>query len=113
MNIIIEAPFSMVERDRIVIESKINYLKRYESRMIKVSVFFKTDIGSNPNDVLCGIRIDVPGYDLFAEQTDSNAMRAFSASYNSIKRQVKQRRRKLNDQWSPVKEINEIVNNTY
>ena len=113
MNIIIEAPFLIGDKDKMLIESKINYLKRYESRIIKVSAFFKTEIGSKPNDVLCGIRLEVPGYDLFAEQTDSNAMRAFSASYNSIKRQAKQRRRKLNDQWSPVREISEIVYNTY
>ena len=113
MNIIIESPFTISEKDKEVIEKRINYLKKYESRIIQVNVFFKTGGGSNPNTILSEIRILVPGNDLFAEQKDEDAMKAFSSAYSSIKRQVKERRKKLNDHQSPIKEINEIVNNTY
>jgi putative sigma-54 modulation protein len=113
MNILIESPFALSDKDKAIIESKINYLKKYESRIIQANVFFKKGGGTNPNTILSEIRILVPGNDLFAERSDVDAIKAFSSSYSSIKRQVKERRKKLNDHKSPIKEINEIVNNTY
>lgn len=113
MNIIIESSFALSTKDKENIKTKINYLKKYESRIIQVNVFFKTVGGSNPSTVLSEIKIQVPGNDLFVERSDVDAMKAFSSAYSSIKRQVKQRRKKLNDHKSPIREINEIVNNTY
>ena len=113
MNIIIEAPFTLSENDKKIIETRIKYLDKYESRITKVNVFFKNGGGINPKSVLSEIRILVPGGNLFAENSNEDAIKAFSSAYNSIKRQVKQRRKKLNDHKSPIKDINEIVNNTY
>lgn len=113
MNIIIESPFALSTKDKETIKTRIEYLKKFESRITQVNVFFKTDSGTSPDAVLSEIRILVPGNDLFSERTDHDAMKAFSSAYSSIKRQVKQRRNKLNDYQSPIKDINEIVNNTY
>ena len=113
MNILIESAFALSEKDKETINTRINYLKKYESRITNVSVFFKTGGGKNPNSVKSEIKILVPGNDLFSERTDEDAMKAFSSAYSSVKRQVKQRRQKLNDHKSPIKEINEIVNNSY
>jgi len=113
MNIIIESSFALSAKDKESIKTKINYLRKYESRIIQVNVFFKTVGGSTPNTVLSEIRILVPGNDLFAERSDTDAVKAFSSAYSSIKRRVKQRRKRLNDHKSPIKALNEIVNNTY
>lgn len=113
MNVIIESPFAISVKDKEVIESKINYLKKYDSTIVQVQVFFKKSDGSSPNSILSEIRILVPGNDLFAERSDHDAIKAFSSAYSSIKRQVKERRKKLNDHKSPIKEINDIVNDTF
>ncbi|MDF1697045.1 MAG: HPF/RaiA family ribosome-associated protein [Saprospiraceae bacterium] len=113
MNIIIEAPFKISENDREIIHSKLQYLSRYESRITQINVFFKNDGGNLKSEVVCEIRILVPGNDLFAESSDPIALKAFSRAYSAIKRRVKERRKKLNDHQSPIREINELVNNTY
>jgi len=110
MNIIIESPFTLTAKDKEVIEAKINDLKKYESTIIQVNVYFKTDSGSIPDSVLSEIRILLPGYDLFTEKSDEDAMIAFSMAYNSIKRKVKERRKKLYDHKSPGGPIDEIEN---
>ena len=112
MNILIESPFALSEKDKETINTRINYLTKYESRITQVNVFFKTGDGKNPKAVTAEIKILVPGNDLFSERSDEDAIKAFSSAYSSIKRQVKQRRNKLNDHKSPVKKINEIVNNS-
>lgn len=113
MNIIIESPFALSLKDKQVIKSRINYLKKYDSRMIQVNVYFRTGNGFNPNSISSEIRILVPGKELFSERSDEDALKAFSSAYSSIKRQVKERRKRLNDHQSPIREINEVVNNTY
>jgi ribosomal subunit interface protein len=110
MNLTIEAPFKMSESDREAIESKINYLDKFEPRMTQVNVFFKEDDGLISKGIRAEIRIRVPGNDLFADATDKDAIKAFSSAYSSIKRLAKKRRDKMNDHQSPVKKMNDIVN---
>ena len=109
----IETPFTISESDKAMMESRINDLNKYESRITQVNVFFKKDDGSNMDDVSAEIRIRVPGNDIFVGHSDRDALVAFSKAYSSAKRQVKKRRDMLNDHHSNVREINEIVNNTY
>jgi len=110
MNITIETPFTLSDQDRETIDTKINDLSKYESRMTQVSVFFKKDDRKGRNSILSEIRVRVPGNDLFAEGTNEDAVKAFSNAYNSIKRSIKKRRTKVNEHHSPVKEIRDIVN---
>jgi len=113
MNITIEAPFAISDSDKETIESKITYLEKIESRMTQVNVFFKEDDGNKMNAILAEIRIRVPGNDLFAESYDVDAIKAFSSAYSSIKRMIKKRRDKLNDHQSPIKKLNNIVNDNF
>ena len=104
MTTTIEAPFTLSDIEREGIESKINDLQKYESRMTQVNVFFKKDDGNLPDAVLAEIRIRVPGADVFAENTDEVAMKAFTKAYNAAKRQIKERRSQMNDHHSHLKE---------
>ena len=113
MTTTIEAPFTLRDTEREYIEQKISSLQKFEARMTQVNVYFKKDDGKVPNGILAEIRVRVPGKDVFADSTNGDAMKAFTETYNVIKRQVKKRRDQLNNHQSEVKEINEIVNNTY
>lgn len=110
MKVTIEAPFAVSDQDRKHIENKLNDLTKFESRMTQINVFFKEDDGNVPEAILSEIRIRVPGSDLFAGDTDEDAMKAFTSTYNTVKRLLKKRRDKVNDHHSPVKELNAIVN---
>jgi len=109
MTTTIEAPFTLADKDRKTIKDKINDLKKYESRMTQINVFFKADDGNLPDAILAQIRIRVPGKDVFVENSEQDAMQAFGSAYDSAKRQLKKRRDILNDQQSPVKELRDIV----
>lgn len=113
MNHTIEAPFTLSDSDRSYISEKIENLQTYESRIVHTSIYFKTDDGNTPGGILAEIRVDVPGEDIFVSDSDADAMKAFTKACNAMKRQVKKRRDRMNDHHSSVKEINEIVNNTY
>lgn len=113
MKITIEAPFEVSSKDRKFMEEKIQELTKFESRMTQVNAYFKKDDGKLPNGILSEIVVRVPGKDIFAESVDQNALKAFSKTLSAVKRQVKVRRDKLNNHKSEVKQINEIVNNTY
>jgi len=108
MNIIIESPFTLSPKDKEVIEAKINDLAKYDSTIVQVNVYFKKDSGSIHNSVLSEIRILLPGYDLFADRMDDDAMKAFASTYNSIKRKLTERKKKLYDPKSPGTPIDEI-----
>lgn len=105
MTTTIESPFTLSDMDKKVIEGKINDLEKFESRMTQVNVYFKEDDGVGAEVVLAEIRVRVPGADVFAENTDESAMKAFNLAYNAVKRQVKERRSKMNDHHFNLKEI--------
>jgi len=113
MKTTIEAPFQLSDNFRGKLEVKCKSLAQYNKSITQVNVFFKEDDGQGNNDVLAEIRVRVPGSDLFASNADDNATRAFSKAYDSVKRQVRKRKDMVKDHYSEVKEINEIVNNTY
>ena len=111
MNILIEAPFKISQEDKAIIRSKIQYLNRYQNRIIQINVFFKRD-GAHPrNEIVAEIRVLVPGQHLFADNSDPDAMKAFSRAYSSIKRRVKQHRNKMREHQSPIRQFNEMANN--
>ncbi len=113
MTTTIECPFNLSTENQSHIEQHINNLTKYEKRITQCNVFFKEDDGNTPNDISIQIRLRVPGEDIFVQDADPQAMTAFSKAYKSLKRQVKKRRDILNDHQSPIRELNEIVNNTY
>jgi len=113
MNYTIEAPFTISDQDKAMIEEKVNALTTYESRITQVNIHFKEDDGHVEGGILSRIVARVPGEDVLSSKVKMNAMSAFNESYKSLKRQIKDRREQLNDHRSEIKEINEIVNNTY
>lgn len=113
MKIIIEAGFKLSEKDEKAIQEKLKSLQRFESRMSEITVFFKEDDGTKEKGILAQIRIRVPGKDIFVADSETGAMVAFGKAFETAKRQVKKRRERLNDHQSEVRDINEIVNNTY
>ncbi len=113
MTTTIECPFNLSPENRKHIKQFMDNLGKYEKRITQSNVFFKEDDGNTPNDISVQIRVRVPGEDIFVQDTDPQAMTAFGKAYKSLKRQVKKRREKLNDHQSPIRELNEIVNNTY
>jgi len=113
MKILIEAGFTLSDQDRTSIREKVQSLQRFESRISEVTVFFKEDDGTKEKGILAHIRIRVPGKDIFVADSETGAMVAFGKAFETAKRQVKKRREKLNEHQSEVREINEIVNNTY
>lgn len=114
MQITIEAPFTLTPEKREFMENKINSLeKKYSLGITQANVFFKLDDGNNPKDVLAEIRLRISGSDIFVGNTDEGDERAFAGAFTSIKRQAKKVKDKRNDHQSPVKEMTDIVYNTF
>lgn len=113
MKILIEAGFKLSAKDESSIKEKLQSLQKFESRMSEITVFFKEDDGTKEKGILAQILIRVPGKDIFVADSETSAMVAFGKAFEAAKRQVKKRREKLNEHQSEVREINEIVNNTY
>ena len=100
MTTTIEAQFTLSEMERKTIESKIDDLQKYEARMTQVNVFFKKGDGSAPDAIRAEIRVRVPGTDIFADNTDEIALKAFNQAFNAVKRQIKERKSRMNDHHS-------------
>ena len=114
MQITIEAPFTFTHEKREFMESKIKSLdKKYGLNITQANVFFKLDDGSNPKDVLAEIRLRISGSDIFVGNTAEGDERAFAAAFKSLKRQAKKVKEKRKDYKSPVKEMTDIVYNTF
>ncbi len=114
MQVTIEAPFTLIPEKREFIENKMKDLQtKYSLGITQANIFFKLDDGNNPKDVLAEIRLRIPGNDLFVGNTDEGDDRAFAGAYDSIKRQARKEKDKRNERQSPVKEMTDIVYNTF
>ena len=114
MQITIEAPFTLIPEKRTFIENKIKDLdNKYHLSITQANVFFKLDDGNNPKDVLAEIRLRIPGNDIFVGNTDEGDDKAFAGAYDSVKRQAMKIKDKRSDHQSSVKEMTDIVYNTF
>lgn len=114
MQVTIEAPYTLLPEKRSYIEEKIQEIQtKYSLGITQANVYFKLDDGNNHKDVLAEIRLRIPGKDLFVGNTDEGDDRAFAGAYDSIKRQAKKEKDKRNEHQSPVREMTDIVYNTF
>ena len=94
----LEARIAMYERENNILRAKAESLEK-ELENIRA------------NEIVSEIRVLVPGQHLFAENSDPDAMKAFSRAYSSIKRRVKQHNNKLHEHQSPIRLLNQMANN--
>jgi ribosomal subunit interface protein len=97
MEILIEAPFTIKEEKREMIEEKVRGLERYNVKITKAKVFFKLDDGDKPNVVLAEILAHVKGPDIFAKATAVGDMEAFHKVVSQVERQLRDRKDRRSD----------------
>jgi len=113
MQVTIEAPFNMVEEKKNYIEEQVLALNKYNMGITQGNVYFKLNDGTGNDEVLAQIRLRIPGNDLFVSNADEDDVKAFASAYESIKRLVIKEKDKRNEKQSPVREMTDIVYNTY
>lgn len=86
MDILINAPFNLNDTQDATIRENLNKLERYNAKITKAQVFFKQDAGQSPDIVVSEIQIHVPGPVIFASDSGSNAMDAFSKAMTKADR---------------------------
>ena len=97
MDILIEAPFTIKDAKREMIEEKIEALERYNIKMTRAKVFFKLDDGEKPNVVLAEILVHVKGPDIFAKATAESDLEAFHKVVSQVERQLRDRKDRRSD----------------
>ncbi|NND16414.1 MAG: hypothetical protein HKN89_08840 [Eudoraea sp.] len=92
MNILIEAPYTVSDLDKSMIESKIRDLTKYKERITEATVFFKLGDGKGSESVISEIRLRIPGKDIFAGESDNTSNGAFVKAWNQVKKQLIKRK---------------------
>jgi len=110
MNYTIEAPFTLSESQRATVDEKLNKLTVYNNDITNIDVYFKEADGKIPGEVECEIRVFLPGNDIFVQHKESSLLKAFSSTYDSVKRQAKKVKDKQHDKQAPINEMIDIVN---
>lgn len=97
MKVVIEAPFTITDEKRILIEEKINELIKFNIKMTQAKVFFKLDNGVMPNSVLAEIQLRIKGPEIFASSEAEEFMEAFIKTLNQVERQLRDKKDKRAD----------------
>ena len=69
--------------------------------------------GNDPKDILAEIRLRISGSNIFVGDAAVCDERAISGAFTSLKRRTKKVKEKRKDHKSPVKEMTDIVYNTF
>jgi ribosomal subunit interface protein len=101
----IEAPFNFSEKDKSIIEQKLDSLSKFNIGATAADIFFKEKDGTNVGDIHSEIRLYIKGTDIFAESYDSQAIVAFNHTFDAVKRQVIKLKEKRKDHHSDIKNI--------
>jgi len=113
MQVTIEAPFQMINEKKTYVENQILKLDKYNLNITQANVYYKLGDGTGAENVLAEIRLRIPGNDIFVSQTGDDDVKAFASAYDSLKRQVVKEKDKRQDRQSPVREMTDIVYNTF
>lgn len=77
------------------INRKLEKLKTFHDRIIKVDVFLKLDnVVHKIKDKIAEIRIQVPGHQLFVKATSKSFEQSFDDAFESIVNQIKRKKQK-------------------
>ncbi len=97
MNYTLEAPFQLSEDQKSTIAKKLEKLNNFNSDITKIDVYFKESDSNVKGEVVAEIRAFIPGHDLFTQNKADKLLKAFSAAYESIKRQAIEQKNKWRD----------------
>lgn len=88
MNVIIESPFTVTEAQEQDITSQIKALANFNQRITSADVFFKLDDGNAVDSVLAEVQFHIPGSVIFASDTSTQFMNAFTGALGKAKKQL-------------------------
>ncbi len=89
MNVIIEAPFSLSDKQRKDIENEVHTLKKYNDKISKAEVHFKKDDGNKVDAIVAELRLFVPGPDIFASASHNDYQSAFTSTVKKAESQLR------------------------
>lgn len=78
------------------VSAKVEKLKTFHDRILKVDVFLKLDnVVHNIKDKIAEIRVHVPKHDFFVKTTSKSFEESFDNALDSITTQIKRKKEKL------------------
>ena len=96
MNVVIQTVrFDADEKLVKYINQKLQKLKVFHDRIVKVDVFLKLDnVVHHIKDKIAEIRVHVPRHDFFAKTSSKSFEESFDNAFNSLLIQIKKRKEK-------------------
>ncbi len=96
MNVMIQTVrFDADEKLVNYINQKLQRLKVFHDRIVKVDVFLKLDnVVHNIKDKIAEIRVHVPRHDFFAKTTSKSFEESFDSAFDSLLIQIKKKKEK-------------------
>jgi len=96
MNVMIQTVrFDADEKLVNYINQKLQKLKVFHDRIVKVDVFLKLDnVVHNIKDKIAEIRVHVPRHDFFAKTTSKSFEESFDSAFDSLLIQIKKKKEK-------------------
>ena len=95
MTLEINAPETVSDGLRNLIEEKANRLQKFYEKISEVNVFFKEGDSQTEGEVTADIRVFIPGHDAFADAHGENYERAFRDAYDKVERQLRKKNEML------------------
>jgi putative sigma-54 modulation protein len=77
------------------IEGKVSKLIQFSEEIISAEVYLRLDKAGNQENKVTKIKLDVPGYDLFAEKQATSFEEATDSVVDALRKQIKKRKEKL------------------
>ena len=88
MQVIIEAPFTVKDEARAVINEKLKDLGKYSIDITNAEVYFKVDEAESGDTVIAEVQLHVPGPVIFASAEAPFYLQAFTDAANKSKKQL-------------------------
>jgi ribosomal subunit interface protein len=92
MKVLIEAPFSLTDEDKLEIEEKVSGLEKFSDQITAADVFFKLNDSDKFKNVTAKVQLRVPGPELFAEASKKNHMEALTDAVRQVRTQLLKRK---------------------
>lgn len=87
--------FTADQKLRDYINQKVGKLEQHFDRISSVEVYLKLESNSTVKDKIVSIRCNVPGPDLYAEETSKKFEEGIDSAIGSLRRQIKKRKTKM------------------
>ena len=97
MKILIHAPWKVNEHLKKAIETRIEKLAKYHTRILSADVFLKLEDSEKPNGKVMEVRLHVPIKPIFSKSASDTYEKALASVGTKLEQQLKKRKTKLSN----------------